>query len=239
MGNKHVMKTRCQKRIGNTALRGGGVTMCLVILWSTTPFAQEGTAGSLKFGTLGLGVEVIQSFREHVNGRLGLNFYSGAYDATGGDEVEYDLDLNLRSGSILVDWHPYEGEFRVSGGLFYNGNNAEAQGTPTESVKIGDRTYSPAEIGILKYTFDFRNIAPYLGIGVGDAFRKGRTFSFNFDFGLLVQGSPRVELSTEDSLVPDNLIQSDLQKEEEELEDDISAFKVYPVLSFGLTYRFK
>jgi hypothetical protein len=233
------MKVKRGEISGGSYLRYIGVVVSFLLIWSTMAFAQEGTAGALKLGTTGLGVEVIQSFREHVNGRLGLNFYSGDYDATGGDEVEYDIDLNLRSGLLLVDWHPYEGEFRVSYGLFYNSNSVEVRGTPTESVKIGDRRYSPAEVGILKYTFDFRNIAPYLGIGVGNAFRTDRTFGFNFDFGLLFQGSPKVELSTEDSLVAEDLIRSDLEKEEEELEDDISAFKVYPVISFGFTYRFR
>lgn len=218
---------------------GNGLMLCLIIFWSAASFAQEGTAVSLKFGTLGLGVDVTQSLRENVNGRAGINFYNGDYDATGSDDVEYDIDLNLRTVSLLVDWHPYEGEFRVSGGLLYNGNNAEVRGTPTDSIKIGDTRYSPAQIGVLKYKLDFRNIAPYLGIGVGNALRKDRKVAFVFDLGILFQGSPSVELSAENSTLPIDVIQSDLQQEEEELEDDISSIKIYPVLSFGFTYRFK
>ena len=213
---------------------------CGILLYSLTPaFAQQGTAMSGKLGTLGLGLEAVQSLREHVNGKIGFNMYSGSYDGTSDDDVEYDIDVSLRSVSFLVDWHPYEGEFRVCGGFLYNGNNVDVRARPTHSIEIGDTRYSPAEIGTLKYDFDFRNIAPYLGIGVGNALRQGRTVGFVFDAGLLFQGSPRGELTTENSLLPYELIRDDVQQEEAELEDDLSPIRVYPVVSFGFTYRFK
>ncbi len=213
---------------------------CSLVLWSLVPaFAQQGTAISGKFGTTGFGIEVVQSLREYVNGRIGVNLYNGRYDGTTDDDIAYDVDVSLRTVSFLVDWHPYEGEFRVCGGGLYNGNSVEVQANPTDSIEIGDTRYSPAEIGTLFYDVDFRNIAPYLGIGVGNALQQGRAIGFVFDAGLLFQGSPRAELTTENSLLPYELIRHDLQREEEEVEDDIRPFTVYPVVSFGFTYRFK
>ncbi len=198
----------------------------------------QGTAVALKFGTLGFGIELFQALKENVNGRLGLNYYHGDFDGKD-DDIEYDIDVNLYSWSVLLDWYPYEGEFRVSGGFLYNGNNIEALGEPTDSITIGDTKYTPAAIGDLTYEVDFRKITPYLGIGIGNAIRKDRTLSFTLDLGIVFQGPPDVKLSANGWLASDRSFQRDLQKEEEELEDDIHGISYYPVLSFGFTYRFR
>ncbi len=204
-----------------------------VSAWDT-----QRTAAALKFGTLGFGLEVIQSLRENVNARLGLNYYHGDYNDND-DDLEYDLAVNLHSWELLADWFPYKGEFRVSAGLLYNGDNGELVGEPTDAMHIGDTRYTPAEIGALTYKVDFRKIAPYLGIGVGNPLRKDRKVSFTFDIGIVFQGSPDVALSSDSSLADVPSFQRDLERERAELEDDIHNLKYYPVIAFGVTYRFR
>ena len=224
----------------------GGLIISIILLWSSVVYAQEmdsesgarGTALGGKFGTLGWGIEVVQSLKKNLNARMGLNYYSGNYDATG-DDLEYDIDVNLYSWSALLDWYPYEGEFRVSGGILYNGNNVDILGEPTDSIKIGDTQYTPSAIGDLTYEVGFRGISPYLGIGFGNAIGKDRTLSFALDLGFVFQGTPDVEISANGWIASDQSFRRDLRKEEEELEDDISSIKYYPVLSFGFTYRFR
>jgi hypothetical protein len=208
----------------------------LLMLGNSVVYAQR-TGVSGKFGTLGLGIELIQSLKENVNVRFGVNFYNGNYDGTK-DNMDYDIDLDLRSGSLIVDWHPYEGEFRVSGGVLYNGNTVEVLGNPTSRLTIGDIKYTPSQIGELTYDADFRKIAPYLGIGVGNAVENDRKLGFVFEFGVVFQGSPEIDLSANGWSASDQTFQEELQKEEEELEDDLHGIKYYPVISFGFTYRF-
>jgi len=217
--------------------RLGGLIISIIILWSSVSYSQ-GTAVGAKFGTLGWGAELIQSLKENVNARLALNYYHGEYEATG-DDIEYDINVDLRSWAVLMDWYPYEGEFRVSGGFLYNGNNVEILGELTDSMTIGDTKYTPSAIGDLTYDIGFRGIAPYLGIGAGNAIRKDKTLSFVFDFGIVFQGSPNVELFADGWLASDPSFQRDLRKEEEQLEDDLRTVKYYPVISFGFTYRFR
>jgi hypothetical protein len=242
---------------------GSVFVLSLILLWSSLSYAQkpatgvdtprrapvlapksasgwdtQRTAASLKFGSLGFGSELVQSLRENVSVRFGINYYHGEYDGTK-DDLDYDLTVNLQSWSLLADWFPYKGEFRVSTGFLYNGNNGELLGKPTDTMTIGDTRYPPSAIGTLTYTVDFRKFAPYLGIGVGNPIRKDRKLTFIFDFGIAFQGSPDVQLSADGELASDQAFQRDLKKEEEDLEDDIHEIKYYPVISFGLTYRFR
>jgi hypothetical protein len=219
----------------------GSILVSFLLFGSVTVHAQnpQGTAIAGKFGTTGWGFELIQSLNQNLNLRFGLNRYTGNYDGEE-DNVIYDLDVKLRSGFACLDWYPYEGEFRVIGGLVYNGNTATLLGRPTGSISIGDNRYPPDAVGELRYEVEFRKIAPYLGIGIGNATRNDRRFSFMLDVGLIFQGAPDIELSADDGwLVLDREFQRDLQKEEEQLEEDLRMVKFYPVLAVGFTYRLR
>ncbi len=205
------------------------------LLSSAQQLGGTGVAGRL--GTLGWSVEVVQSLQPTVNLRLGLNRYHGDYTGTE-DQVDYTIDVNLHSVSLLADWHPYDGIFRVTGGVLYNRNKIDVIGKPNDSLRIGDSSYSPAAIGTLVYNVSFRKIAPYLGFGFGNALRQARTFSFVIDFGLVFHGFPNVDISASglSALLPG--FQADLAQEERELEEDLQPFRYYPVIAFGFTYRF-
>jgi outer membrane protein W len=224
----------------------GSFIILMILMWSSFSYAQKtpsgwdtsSTAGGIRFGTSGFGLELIQSLRDNVNTRFGLNFYHGTYDTTR-DEVEYDIDVNLQSWTLLLDWYPSNSEFRVSGGFLYNGNNVEVLGKPAKAMRIGDTKYTPAEIGTLTYKADFRKFAPYLGIGVSNANRKDRQWSFTFDLGVIFQGSPDMQLSANGLLASDPIFQEELRKEEADAKDEIHNIKYYPVIAFGVTYRFR
>ncbi|GAH78016.1 unnamed protein product, partial [marine sediment metagenome] len=131
-----------------------------LLAFSTTAYAQSNSLG-VKASTLGLGLEVERSFSDSISGRIGVNYFTYGYSGTE-EDVEYDFDLNLASLSILLDWHPFKGSFRVSGGAIYNGNNLDAKAKSSATFDIGDSTYTGAQIGTLKGKIDFDGIAPYL-----------------------------------------------------------------------------
>jgi len=54
------------------------------------------------------------------------------------------------------------------------------------------------------------------------------------DLGVFYQGSPEVTLTQSSGAVS----AADLAQEEKNLEDDLAVFKFYPVVTFGLFYRF-
>jgi hypothetical protein len=195
--------------------------------------AADGFGIGVKGGTLGLGVEGTFGLSERFNLRAGLNDYSlsGNEDASG---IRYDAELNLSTFGLFLDWHPFAGSFRLTAGIFRNKNALDLRATPTANQTIGNTTYTPAQIGTLTGTVDFKKTAPYFGFGWGNAVRKGSALGFNFEIGAMMQGSPQVTLRSSSGLIS----QTDLNTEARSAEDDLKDFKVYPVISFGLSYRF-
>lgn len=203
------------------------------ILFST-PALADGVGVSLKAGTLGLGSELTKSFTPKINGRLGFNTFKR--DASGTEsDVNYDTDLKLSSVTALVDWHPTGGSFRASAGVVSNNNKLEMTAVSAANYDIGGTTYTSGQIGTLSGLVDFKSLAPYIGIGWGNAVEDGQNLTFTFDLGAVMQGAPNVDLSTTSS-VPG--LSSDLVTEEQQLAQSLDDFKIYPVISFGLGWQF-
>jgi hypothetical protein len=203
--------------------------------WSITP----------EVGTLGLGASVTKSLTSNLNARVGLN---AAVIGLGGyqkrkEEVSYDATLNLFNVSTLVDYHPFKNSgFRVTSGLVFNNNNIEGKANIKDGVTFeydGNR-YTNKDIAAIKGKVSFpNNIAPYLGIGWGNAVKPGKRWGFSANLGVVFAGSPQVDLDA--NIVNNNLsdqINRDLRVEEKELEDDLKGFTLYPVLSLGVSYHF-
>jgi len=203
-----------------------------------SPLANaSGFALGARIGTGGYGLEATQSLSSNVNARLGFNTYNYTYSTTESD-IDYDAELKLQTTSLLLDWHPFSGVFRLSGGLINNQNKLDLTGTPTGTTTIGSGSYTPAEIGTLTGNVGFKENVPYVGIGWGNAAAQDKHFGFNFDIGVIIQGSPSVQLSSNGTLANDAAFQAELQQEQQDLEADLQDLKYYPVISLGISYRF-
>jgi hypothetical protein len=201
--------------------------------FSSLNFAQDYGA-SIKVSTLGFTVEGMRSFGPDFNARLGASFFSISQDGGGGtDEFEYTAEANLTSISILGDYFPFGQTFRLTGGILINLNKADLEITPTESYTIGGDEYTPDLLGSMSSEIDFNKIAPYIGIGLGNPMGGDSGLKFSFDIGTIYQGSPNVGLSATGLIEP-----SASQDQEELLEENMKWFQWYPVVTFGLTYKF-
>lgn len=119
----------------------------------------------------------------------------------------------------------------------YNDNVLHLKARFTENQEIGGTTYTPGEIGTLSGEVGFEKSVPYAGIGWGNAAR-GRGLGFSLEIGAMFQGSPEVSLRGDGGLAGDPAFEDDLRREEEEAEEDLEDFKIYPVVSLGLSYHF-
>ena len=211
----------------------------LALFLALSPAAWADVGVLLKAGTLGAGLDVSKGISETLALRLQANALSYDEDITESD-VEYKAELDLRSAGVLLDWHPFSGVFRVSGGAYWNGNEASATGRPTGGTyEINGTTYASAEIGSLNGQVDFPSVAPYLGLGFGSAPKAGSGLSFSFDVGVLYQREPNVALSVAcGTTARCAQLQSDVAAEAVSLQDELKDFKFYPVVSFGIGYRF-
>jgi hypothetical protein len=205
------------------------------ILASPACFAD--TSIGLRVGTLGGGIELAHAFTDTLGFRIVANGLN--YDTTATYEsVDYDAKLKLATGQLLLDWFPFSSNFRLSAGAMYNGNKLTLDGKPTGGTyTINGTPYPASEIGSMNGKVDFRSAAPYVGLGYGRPVGKG--LSFTADLGVLFQGSPHTTLTaTCGTTAQCAQIQSDVAAEQAKLNDDMSKYQYYPVVSIGLAYVF-
>lgn len=193
----------------------------------------DGFGFGVKGGTLGLGTEGNFGISEQFNARVGLNSYNFRFDETASG-IDYNAEIDMNSTALILDWHPFSGTFRLSAGLINNKNAGRLSATPTSNQQIGNTTYTPAQIGTLSGEVTFRKNVPYLGLGWGNAVGRGSRFGLNFEVGVMKQGKADVRLRSSNSMVS----QSDLDREAQAAEDDMSSFDTYPVISLGFSWRF-
>src|SRR4051812_15782098 len=118
---------------------------------------------SASVGTTGLGVHASTPIAPALNARVGANFFDYSHN-TSTASVNYDAKLKLQTIDALLDWFPMGGGFRISGGAVYNNNKLAATGRPNAAgtFTLNGTAYTLAG---LRGDVDFRNVAPYLGIG--------------------------------------------------------------------------
>lgn len=196
----------------------------------------------VKAGTLGIGVEgrwdpPVPWF----DLRVGMNRYdfedNGNYSG-----IEYDATLALDTYFLTANFKVPLSPFRFTVGAFSNGNelqmlSADAGGLP---IDIGGTPFPVGNVGALRSTTSFDSTAPYAGVGFDfELFGKA---GLNLDFGVLWQGEPVVSLDATNwnnlSPAEQALLGPALDAERAELQNEISDYKAWPVLSLAFVYNF-
>jgi len=217
------------------------VSTALLILSTTLLVADEvkeyNTA--MKLSTLGLGFDISTPINDKLSARFNLNGASYS-DTQSEDGNDYEGSLELLTAGILLDYYPFQNNFRLSSGVYYNGNGFTGSVTPTSTttVEIGGTTYTNEDIGSLNTDISFNSLAPYLGLGWGNNARD-KGWGFTFDLGAMFHGTGEANLNATviDQRIA-NLIASDIAKEEQDINDKLADIKVYPVVSIGVNYSF-
>lgn len=200
-----------------------------------------------KAGSLGLGLELTVGLSPQWNARFGVNGFNYTDDHRRVSQIEYDATAKLRTATALLDWHPGGSGFRLSGGLVYNDTRIDAHSlVPASGIyDIGGVPVPVALVGTLDGRIDFDPVVPYLGIGWGNAVAPDSKVGFFFDAGAMFQGKGKVKLTP--NIPPGSPLNNPtaraaleilLQREENDIENDVADYTVYPVVAIGLTYRF-
>lgn len=212
------------------------ILMGAALLAAQSLYAGASTGG-FKASTLGAGAEIGTSLGDSFGIRLTGNYFSADYDDTV-DSIDYNLDLNLLSFGAMLDWYPFSNAFRITAGALFNSNEIEAQADSSASYEIGETTYPAASVGTLQGEVDFNAIAPYAGIGIDTSFDKNYGLGIVLELGVVYQGSPDVSLTADGPLAGDPAFQAELAREEKSIQNDLDEYKLYPVLTAGLIFRF-
>jgi hypothetical protein len=207
-----------------------------ILVFSATGYAAS-TSTSIKAGTLGAGVEVERTLSDSISARVGFN-YLGYEGSALESEIDYNVLTRMRSYSAILDWHPFEGTFRLSLGAFYNNHDVEANAKPSSSYQIGDVIYTSTEVSSLTAIVDFDKVSPYIGMGWDTSFDKDGGLGLLCELGVLYRGSPDVTLTATGTAADSETLIQELAKEEDSIKSSLEDYEYYPVLALGLTYRF-
>lgn len=213
---------------------------------SQTSVKTRGWAITPEISTLGVGATVTKSITPNVNAKVGINGLGISRDVTVSN-VDYKANLNLFNVSTLADYHPWKnGGFRLTGGLVFQDNNIEGTGKAKNGGKIninGVDYDTTTQLTSVKAKVSLGNsVAPYLGIGWGNAVKPGKHWGFSTSLGVMFAGSPKVVLTPEfgPGATPDlkEKINNNIEAERKKQESDLNWLNIYPVFSLGVSYQF-
>lgn len=200
---------------------------------------NEGSAGGVgvtaKIGTLGAGLEATVGASDYLGFRFGVNAMSlGPTVLT--DEGSIDTDMEWLTYGVVMDLHPFGGGFRISGGGLVNKNKFKMKANLEEAVGLNGTDY---RLDALSGDVTFDELAPYAGIGVGNAVGADGRWHFAFDLGVMFQGKPKVQATaTASDPALQAVVDDALAAEIADIQDDADKFQLYPVISIGVSYRF-
>jgi len=214
---------------------------------SQTPRKTSGWAITPEISTLGIGATVTKSITPNINAKVGINGLGISRDISVSD-VDYKAKINLFNVSTLVDYLPWQKSgFHLTGGLVFQDNNLEGTGKANSggtTININGKPYkTTTELESVKAKVSFANsVAPYIGIGWGNAVKPGKHWGFSANLGAMFSGSPKVDLTPifapGASQTVKNEINNNITAEKKKQEDDLNWLSIYPVFSVGVSYQF-
>lgn len=163
--------------------------------------------------------------------------YAGglSWSGTGTDNgVSYEATIKASRAGLFADWFPFNGGFRLVGGVTANDMKVDVN-----SVGTGTATINGKPVSMVGNYFNVRakfpTATPYLGIGYGhQAGSKG--LGFYFDLGVMV-GTFTADVET--NLVGQaGITQADVDKQKQDMNDSLAGFTMIPSVSLGLRYNF-
>ena len=210
---------------------------------------------AVKVSLLGVGGEVAVSVTHHTNVRAGFNMisYSRGFDKDG---ISYAGKLDFKTFEAHYDIFPWAKSFHISPGvLVYAGDPITATATVPggQSFSLGGVSYSSDPTNPITGTgkIDFNRAAPVITVGWGNLVsrKEGAHFVVPFEMGVAFQGSPKASLALAgnacdstglncQNAATNSTIQSNVISEQTKVNNSMSFFKAYPIISLGFGYKF-
>ncbi len=214
------------------------------------PFSTVGIA--LRVSTLGAGLEIATPLSQSVNLRSIINDVDYGYKFTshGGN---YNAEAHFHSAQMSVDWFPFHGGFHISPGIMVFNNKIAVQiKVPSgQTFELEDYLLTSSQNdpihGGATATYA-RKIAPVLMTGFKNILpRDGNHFSAPFEFGVAYPGAAQVSVNLQGTacqpegcanVATNAEAQSDALLKQNQLNSELNRFKLYPIVSTGLAFRF-
>jgi hypothetical protein len=174
-------------------------------VFSAGAMAQESrVAVTGKYGSIGPGLDLTYGWSRDIHTRVMLDFAPDE-ELTGKERIR-------AAGSLLLDWHPGGGAFRLSGGLaVLHKEIAGLSPTPSGS----------------------NSLTSYAGLGWGNPLRAGSRWSFSLDLGAFGGGVVSYSTAPEDPGASTSAARASRDSGNLRVRSTWE-----PVVATGLSYRF-
>ena len=220
------------------------------------PFSKLAFGGGI--GIMGINLQAATNINRNSNVRLSGNVYSYTVNDITSNGFTAGGKLDFATMNASFDYYPWANHgFRLSPGLLlYNQNSMSVTGTVStgQSFTLNDVTYySSANDPIhatAKVGLNGTKPAFTVTTGWGNMIsRRGGHWSFPFELGAAFTGSPTFNMALTGTAC-DRLglncvnaatnpsIQSNLNAQVDKYKKDVDVLKVFPMLSFGVSYSF-
>lgn len=177
-----------------------------------------------------------------------------------GDGVKIDDGkLDAWHGALLLDYYPFAGVWRITGGYAWGGATLNASifgqvaNAPSERFYFylaGDHYYYNGNNFNGTATIDWNYYGPYLGTGFD--FNLGCSFGLFIDLGVILTNRPAymtLDIPQEQLYVYNALtetwlpvsipqLDADVARATQDANDKLSDLRLYPILKIGFLYRF-
>lgn len=224
----------CTPKLKLKPMHLAGIALALLSTFGTAPAHAGEVYANLGLPGIGLGYAHPIDSRFTVRGDF-MTMGSRQKDTTE-DGIAYTGRYKLQRVALFGDWFPFEGSFRLTGGLSSNNYriSLDASGVGG-SLTIGDRTYNTSPGDGLNVEIKFPAVTPYLGIGWGHQTSSG--WRMAADIGALI-GKAKVTATARGALANEADIQANIDKELAELRDGVGKIRAIPQLSVSVGYSF-
>ena len=200
--------------------------------------------------SMGQVVEVGKKLGNSFNVRIavGSDYDSGEIEYSSSDEIEVESVLSGDIGqwsashsSLLIDYHPWQGNFRLTLGLTDNSLKWSAKNNG--AVTIGGNSISQDVVDSVEAEVQFTDgMSPYIGLGWASGFDKVKGFSFNGDIGLLATSNFVVLFDA--NCIEGQAISAGCQEAKEDAKDELKELQadeeisLLPLVGLGVSYKF-
>lgn len=219
--------------------------LCTYFTASTQEIPEEKIKTSLSDGfylggqisTNGFGFTARYAFNDWFSLKTGYETLSLGYDFDFDEnDIDYDATLDFKTGGILLlaDFS-YAKNLFISAGVILSSFNSEVMGSAAHDYEYGDIIIPAEDIGQVTFTAkpDLKT-APYISAGYQAFWGKRDGVVFQFETGLYYMGPPDLHIEATGLLSP---TADPAYGQEEYLEYQFNAYKIYPVIKIGLAFK--
>jgi hypothetical protein len=207
--------------------------------------AALGSAAQAQDIYLGLGLPGLYTlgYAHPVGSSWGLRgeYASGlSKDVTGTDNgVSYTGSIKASRTAVFADWFPFNGGFRLVGGLTANDMQFNVNALGTGNATINGNTVSMVG-NYFNVNLKYPTATPYFGVGYGHQSLNTKGLGFYADVGVMF-GSFTADVTT--NLVGKTgtggtITQADVDAQKQTMNDSLGGLKILPSASVGLVYRY-